>query len=450
MKEVNDTIVAPATPRGESAIGLIRLTGPASPALAAAVFGRTPTLREATYGRYRDRTGRFLDSVIYTLFGEGKSYTGESMLEIASHGNPFIQQKILADLHSRGARMAEPGEFTRRAFLNGRMDLSQAEAVADLIRARSDRALTAARRQLDGSLGRTIDSLIARLLKVTASLEAYIDFPEEDLPPEDAEGPKKELAGLVGDIDGLIATQAYTTMLHEGVATVILGEPNAGKSSLLNAIIGEDRAIVSEEPGTTRDYVEERFYLGSWLLRVVDTAGIHETAHAIEREGIARALKQMESADILLLVVDQSKPRPTLPEAVLNRLKPENTLIVENKSDLAAVNPEPWIPELRHLRVSALRGDGMEGLKTAIRELLESDLVIPDENAVLVSARHAEALKEAKTALETSLHLLRQEEPAELAASELHLAIEAMGRITGKIDNERMLDQLFANFCIGK
>jgi tRNA modification GTPase len=446
-----DTIVAPATGNGEAALAVIRVSGPEVPALAESIFGSAPSPRTVQLGEYRSICGSVLDKLLFTAFAEGKSYTGESLLELSPHGNPWLVRKILDDLVERGCRLAEPGEFTRRAFLNGKLDLSQAEAVLQVIQARSDRALDAARRQLAGSVGRTVDALVDRLLVVTAMLEAYIDFPEEDLPPEDEEGPARSLQELIRDMDKLIATREYASLLHDGVKCVILGEPNVGKSSLLNALTGEDRVIVSAEPGTTRDYVEERIHIGPYLLRVIDTAGLHEAASSLEEQGISRSLQQIESADLLLVVLDSSRPAPTLPDSVQSLLSARNTVIVQNKIDLADPSKlEAFAPDCPHVPLSALRQEGLDALRQTIRKSLEEGLLIPDESAVIVSARHAHALHEAKEALAASLGKLRSADPPELVASDLHAAIEAMGAITGKIDNESVLDRLFNQFCIGK
>jgi tRNA modification GTPase len=329
-----DTIVAPATATGEAALAVIRVSGPDVPTLTEAIFGSTPPPRRVRLGDYCAIQGKVLDKLLYTAFEKGKSYTGEALLELSPHGNPWLVRRILDDLVARGCRLAEPGEFTRRAFLNGKLDLSQAEAVLQVIQARSDRALEAARRQLAGSVGRTVNALVDRLLVVTAMLEAYIDFPEEDLPPEDQEGPAQSLQALIRDMDKLIATREYASLLHDGVKCVILGEPNVGKSSLLNALTGEDRVIVSAEPGTTRDYVEERIHVGPYLVRVIDTAGLHEAASALEEQGISRSIEQIGSADLLLVVLDASRPSPTLPDAVSSLLSSRNTVVIENKIDL--------------------------------------------------------------------------------------------------------------------
>lgn len=447
-----DTIVAPATAAGEAALAIIRISGPEVPALVQAVFGNpAPPPRTALLGAYRDRHGGILDHLLYTVFEAGRSYTGEPVLELTPHGNPLIVRNLIDDMRSRGCRLAEPGEFTRRAFLNGRLDLSQAEAVLQMIQARSDRALEAARRQLSGSVGRTVEALAARLLAVTAHLEAYIDFPEEDLPPEDTEGPARQLRDLIGEMDHLIATRRYSALLHDGVKCVLLGEPNAGKSSLLNALTGEERVLVSEEPGTTRDYIEERIHAGPYLLRIVDTAGLHEAASALEARGVSRSLEQALSADQVLLVLDSTRPAPALPAALQGHLHPGNTLVVENKCDLPESRPLPgFLPDCRHVRLSAHTRAGLKDLRQLLRQALEEGLLIPDAEAVLVSARHAGALEEARNRLRQALEKLRVGEAAELVASDLHAAIEAVGAITGRLDNEALLDHLFSQFCIGK
>ena len=276
--------------------------------------GRTEALRPrfAHYASYLDKDGQALDDCIFTYFAAEKSYTGDAMLEIAPHGNPLIVQKILEDLLSRGCRTAEPGEFTRTAFLNGKLDLSQAEAVADLIHARSARGLEVARRQLHGSVGRKISSLTERLLSIQARLEAYIDFPEEDLPAEDEEGPAADLLALSGEVRELIETRRFS-LLHEGVRALIVGMPNAGKSSLINALTGMDRSIVSAQPGRRGDYVSDRVEIGGWCLEILDTAGLRDSGDAIEQMGMARTLELAVSADLFLLVLDLAAPSPTLP-----------------------------------------------------------------------------------------------------------------------------------------
>lgn len=452
----SDTIAAIATPSGESALGIVRCSGPACPTLVAQALGQAiPVPRQATFARYRSCQGDILDEVIFTYYAPKSSFTGDAMLEITAHGNPYLLRKILDDLHARGCRLAEPGEFTKLAFLNGRLDLSQAEAVLDVIRARSDAALAAAQKQLSGAVGRSVETFVARLLAIMAHLEAYIDFPEEDLPEEDQAGPAQELKTLIADFTRLIATSSYSTLLREGARAVIIGLPNAGKSSLLNTLAGEDRAIVSEEPGTTRDYLETPILVGPYLLRLIDTAGLRETSGTIERLGIAKTREQIAQADLLLVVADASSPDTealeTLTAEFTDNISRTRIIIIENKADLPAFSPlVNFYPEATHLPLSAKTGQGIDTLRHRLATLLEQEIAVPGQDALIVNARHAHALETARSALQSALANMSHHLPAELIASELRLAIEALGEITGRIDNERMLDILFSKFCIGK
>jgi len=448
-----ETIVALSTPPGESAIAVIRLSGPLCAALGPAVSQRNTPLvpRNAHFAKYVSARGKLLDEVVLTFFREGASFTGEPMLEIACHGNPLIVQTLVEDLIARGCRPAEPGEFTRSAFLNGKIDLSQAEAVADLIHARSERSIAAAQRQLHGSVGRKMSELTDRLLGIMAQIEAYIDFPEEDLPPEDQGGPAAELRALTGDVRELIETQHYNALLHEGVKALIVGEPNVGKSSLINALTGSERSIVSDLPGTTRDYVSAFLMLGPWRIEILDTAGLHEAGDAIEQLGINHTIEQSETADNFLLVLDSSAPPPTLPDALLQRMHPANTLVVENKTDLpGSVDQAAFMPEFQHQRLSLRGGEGIQELRGRWRGLIDAMVDSTQMDGVIVNARHAASLTEAVDNMELALTKLRSGELSELVAADLREAVESIGKVVGRVDNEQMLDRLFNQFCIGK
>jgi len=449
-----DTIVALSTPAGESAIAVIRLSGPACSGLSAEILGREQALapRYAHFGTYQDVIGASIDDCVVTYFELGKSFTGEAMLEIAPHGNPLIVQKIIADLFARGCRPAEPGEFTRTAFLNGKMDLSQAEAVSDLIRARSDRSIEVAQRQLHGSVGRKMSELTDRLLSVMAHLEAYIDFPEEDLPSEDQQGPAAELRKLIIEISELIDTQRYTALLHEGVKALIIGEPNVGKSSLINTLTGSDRSIVSDMPGTTRDYISAFLMVGPWRIEILDTAGLHEAGDVIEQIGINHTIEQAETADFFLLMLDASLPSPALPESLLAQMTPKNTIVVENKIDLPnACEHHDFLPEFQHARISLQEHAGLRAFRELWIDSIESAVQQPNAtDGVVVNARHASALCEAYDSLELASQKMKQDDLSELIASDLRAAVESIGKVVGKVDNERMLDSLFKQFCIGK
>ncbi len=454
MSRPTDTIAALATPVGTSAIAVVRVSGPDCMELAKAIFGGPPLPpRIARHSDYRDVNGCLLDDVLVTFFHGPRSYTGEDSLEIASHGNPFIAQSILTDLLARGCRAAEAGEFTRRAFLGGKMDLPQAEAVMDLIHARSERALAAANQQLRGSLGRHLGDLTEGLLLVLARVEAYIDFPDEDLPAEDRRIVLDELSRVLHGTSRLLATHHYGELLRDGIKTVIIGEPNAGKSSLLNRLVGRDRALVSAEPGTTRDFIEERIILGPHCLRLIDTAGLNPTPAALERLGMDKTLERAAEADLFLWVLDATRPLPTLPNSVTGRLTPSNTIVLFNKVDLLtpgnahAPLPSPTLPTLQ---ISALTGDGLTELTDSVVRLADAFRQGQGDEIIAINSRHADALRRARECLETARQKVAENGAVELLASDLRGALDAFGEIAGKIDNERMLDHLFKTFCIGK
>ncbi len=446
-----DTIAAPATPVGTSALAVVRTSGPLSATLAQAIFGAPPQPRRAHHGDYTDRTGMLVDDVLHTFFPAPHSYTGEDLLEISCHGNPFIVQRILEDLYARGCRPAEPGEYTRRAYLNGRLDLSQAEAVVDLIHAHSDRALAAANRQLRGALGERLRDLTERLAGRLAHLEALIDFPDEDLPPEQRDDLRAGLGQLLADTERLLATSHYGAILRDGVRTVILGEPNGGTSSLLNRLVGRDRVLVSPEPGTTRDYVEERVTIGPHCIRLIDTAGLNLSPAPLEQLGMRQTADRAAEADLILLVVDATGAAPRLPDGIGERLTAANTLVVINKIDLRPHGPLPPPPDgLAAVRVSALTGDGCDELVSAIARHAESLRGGLDEDGAAVNARHAHALGQAAALLRSAIAGIAASAPTELLASDLRSALDSYGEISGRVDNEQLLDRLFATFCIGK
>lgn len=422
--------------------------------MAAAALGRSspPGARRATLGIWSDLTGRAVDQVVVTVLAAGASSTGNAGAEIACHGNPRLVRALVEDCVARGARLAEPGEFTRRAFLNGRIDLTQAEAVGDLIHADSERALEAARRQLAGELGHAVAGWTDRLLSALATLEAHIDFPEEDLPPEDPAGPRARLAALAGELDAAAATARQGRALREGVRLAVVGAPNAGKSSLLNALCGASRALVSPEAGTTRDWLEAEVTGLPLRVTAIDTAGLREGGGDIERAGMLRSLEQAAGADLLLCVVDGSAPPPSLPSGLVELLVPSRAAVVLSKSDLPQdTRAGEFLPALPRLRCCLLDPAGALAARRFVGELLESsDLGAADER-LAVSTRHAEALSRASRSLRTSAsHLEGGARATELAATEARAALDALGEIVGRVDNERMLDKLFASFCIGK
>jgi tRNA modification GTPase len=450
MSLIADTIAALATPAGTSALALIRISGGLSQVLVTGIFGENPRPRTARHADYRDRCGVLVDDVVFTYFPGPHSFTGEDALEISCHGNPFIARKILTDLLDRGCRLAEPGEFSQRAFLHGRMELSQAEAIMDLIQARSERALAAANQQLRGALGRKMDGLIDQSLKLLAHVEAYIDFPEEDLPPHDQQGLLEALTALQAGTSQLLATSHYGSLLRDGIKTVIIGEPNAGKSSLLNRLVGHERALVSPEPGTTRDYLEAGISIGAHWLRLIDTAGLNLSPGPLEQRGIDKAREQAAIADLFLWVIDAARPLPLLPHGFARWMTPANTIVAYNKSDLSPVDRAPLPQPFSSVSISALTGHGFDTLQAALNQFAESFQTSSGDELIAINVRHAQALDQARACLESAREKLSDNICNELLASDLRDCLSAYGQISGKIDNERMLDQLFASFCIGK
>ena len=449
----SETIVAAATPAGRSALAVIRVDGPLAAQIAQEAFSRrTPLIeKQSTLGIWRNRTGEAVDQVVAVLWHAGRSFTGNDSLEVTCHGNPLLVRRITEDCLARGCRLAEPGEFTRRSYLAGRIDLTQAEAVADLIHASSERALASARRMLAGELGRQVAGWTDRTLQILAELEAHIDFPEEDLPPEDPRGPLARLYEMVSELSGYAKTAKHDGALRSGLRVAVVGAPNAGKSSLLNVLAGADRAIVSPEAGTTRDYLEAPVAGLPLAVTAIDTAGLREGGSALETLGMARALEQARGAHLLLLVVDASAEPPSLPTELIALLDPARSLIVANKSDLPSHPAQTnFLPTLTKISACLLDGRDAETLRAKLGVFLVAKEIAPGAEDLVISVRHAEALSRAASALTEAAQHLKAPIQTELAAAQGRVALDALGEIVGRIDNERMLDKLFASFCIGK
>jgi len=401
--------------------------------------------RTARHGRIRDADGRVIDDGLITVFPAPDSYTGEDCVEFSGHGGLRVTREVLERLLACGAVPAGPGEFTRRAFLNGKLDLTQAEGVMDLIAAQSRLALRAARNQLEGILGRRTTAARDRLLEILAHLEAWIDFPEEDIDPLTGTRLCAGVQQVLASVDALLATADQGRILREGVRTVIFGQPNVGKSSLLNRLLGCDRAIVSDLPGTTRDTIEESINLLGIPLRLVDTAGMREAANPVEADGIQRTTRQIEAADILLEVADAGSPRPAA--AVLPPGAAQHLLVL-NKIDLGE---HPSWAGVAAVRLSCLTGEGFDTLANTIRDALHFSEVDWGEHAVAINARHQASLLAARAGLTAALDVLG--DPArhpELAAIDLREALDALGEIPGRVDTEDLLGVIFSRFCIGK
>lgn len=442
---MEETIVAIASPVGTGAVSLIRLSGPRAHDIAAKAMGRgkLPAEREAGLRRIRDEAGLVVDEGVMVSFSGPKSYTGEDVVEFTGHGGVMVTRKVLERFIEVGAQPAQPGEFTQRAFVNGRMDLTQAEAVMDLISAQTALSLRSANEQLEGRLGKTTGEIRAALLGATAHLEAYIDFPEEDIDPAVGETLRLGLLEQQNRIKELLATADQGRILREGVRTVIYGKPNVGKSSLLNRLLGYQRAIVSAREGTTRDTIEEVVNLRGIPMRLIDTAGVRDSDDEIELEGIEMTHGQVAKADLVLEVFDLSEgiveSTLVLPEGVKH-------LKILNKRD---EETGEW--EGRDgVRISCETGEGFEGLEDALTELLSFDEASWGVHSVAVNARHQACLARAQHALEAAMTSLGADEEPEFTALSLREALGAIGEIAGVVDTEEILGEIFGRFCIGK
>ena len=438
-----DTIAALATPFGAGAVALVRMSGPRAVEIADEVFRGRRLVIDVPAGRVVqgriERGGAVVDEVLLTVFRAPRSYTGEDVVEVSGHGGVVVAQSVLDALLSAGARMAAPGEFTQRAFLNGKMDLTQAEAVMDLINARGEAAARAAAGQLEGRLGRVVERLREETLTALAHLEAFIDFPEEGIDPESGKALLRRVDDLSGAVTRLLSTADEGRMLREGVRLVIHGEPNAGKSSLLNLLVGYDRAMVSEIPGTTRDTIEENLTLRGIPFRVVDTAGLRESSDPLEIEGMRRTRRHLEQADVLVHVVDAA--------VVGGEIQPgEREVLVLNKVDLC---PGRGLPA-GAIAMCCLDGRGLEQLVDAVIARTDLGSLGRFEEAVAVNARHQQCLRSAAEALAETRRSLERGDAPELTALELRSALTAIGEITGAVDTEEVLGKIFSTFCIGK
>jgi tRNA modification GTPase len=456
-----DTIVAVSTPFGTGGIGIVRLSGPDAEKTAARIFRPKPPpesfpSHRFTYGHIQDpRDGDVIDEVLVVVMRAPRTYTREDIVEIHCHGGALPVRRILELVVAQGVRPADPGEFTRRAFLNGRIDLVQAEAVADIVEAKSATALRFAQRQLDGSLSRGIGSVREALKGVLTEVEAWLDFPEEDLPDPDFFRMRQRILETMGNVEALARTYAGAHLYRDGVHLVIGGRPNAGKSTLLNLLVGKERAIVSPTPGTTRDYLEESIVLGGIPVRLIDTAGLREDAEDVEARGVAFARKQIEMSDLFLCVVDASRIESE-PWALIRELAPEGrTIVVLNKIDLidpAGVEGRTRsIPLQPCVAISALYRQGLEGLQQEILAQLTGNELDLDSRAVITNVRHRNALEKCCEALKGAVEQISARPlMGDLLAADLRHALRSVGEILGETTPEEILRGIFDTFCVGK
>jgi tRNA modification GTPase len=465
--EQEDPIAAIATPVGAGALAVVRISGrgifeiaqrlfrkPGDPAF---LFSRSKGYR-AHFGTMHDREG-MIDEVIALVFRSPNSFTMEDVIEFNCHGGPVVVRHLLQALLDEGCRLAEPGEFTRRAFLNGRIDLLQAEAIGEMIHAQTESAFRTAVTQMQGTLSKRLESMRERLLHSCALLELELDFSEEDVEFQSRSELENELALLHEELRKLVDSYRQGRLLKEGVATVIAGKPNAGKSTLLNALLGEERAIVSHMPGTTRDYIEECFIHEKTMFRLTDTAGLRETEEEIEHEGVLRSYRKISRADLILYLVDISGEDLTGEISRIGQFQedyPEARMIVAaNKTDLVA----DVSGKLQMLRrdtgcevcgISAAKGAGLDGLLHRMATMVEGLDKIHEASVLVTSLRHYEALRNASDSLDNARLLIERSEGTELTAFELRSALDYVGEITGKVVNEEILTVIFERFCIGK
>ena len=432
-----DTIAAIATPAGRGGIGIVRVSGPAVPRVAAAVLGKLPQPRLASFGPFRDRQGETIDQGLALYFPAPHSYTGEAVLELQGHGGPVVMQALLSACVDAGARIAEPGEFTRRAFLEGKLDLAQAEAVADLIDAASREAARSALRSLSGEFSAAIGALQARLVELRAVTEAMLDFPEEEVDALHREDAAARLAQARQSLGEVLAKSRRGSLLRGGIHVVLAGRPNVGKSSLLNRLAGEERAIVTPIPGTTRDALREPILIEGVPVVLVDTAGLRESRDEIERLGMQRTRQELERADLVIVVFEANRGRDALQDLPAAPAR----IDVYNKIDLAP----GFAPPADALGVSAKTGAGLEALRQRILEV--AGWSTGGEPVFLARERHLRALDRASAHLAAAVGETAR---WEFFAEELRLAHAALGSITGEFSADDLLGEIFQRFCIGK
>lgn len=444
MSQSSDTIAAIATAPGAGGVGIVRLSGPAASSIAQAICARELRARHAHHVRFRDGEGAVLDDGLALAFPGPASYTGEDVVELQAHGSPVVLQQLLARCRTLGARLARPGEFSERAFLNGRLDLAQAEAVADLIAAGDERAARAARRALDGVFSERCEALAAELLHLRVYVEAMIDFSDEPIDTLGGDEVARRIDALADTLAQLLVEAEQGRRLRDGLHVVIVGPPNAGKSSLLNALAGVERAIVTDIAGTTRDLLHETLRIGGVELTLVDTAGLRSEGDAIEREGMRRARAELQRADLALVVLDGC-------DAVTGWAQVEDAItgvadriVVHNKADLQDAPTRAGDA----LQVSARTGFGLDALRDALQARLGGD-TLAGEGAFTARQRHVEALRDAADAVDAARGTLAAQH-LELAAESLRIAHDAIGAITGAILPDDLLGHIFSSFCIGK
>jgi tRNA modification GTPase len=454
----DDTIAAIATPLGEGGLAVIRISGPQALAVADRCFAPagqaspkpSAAATHTLHFGHVVRDARHVDEALLAVMRAPRTFTCEDVVEITCHGGILPAKMVLDAALANGARLAEPGEFTRRAFLNGRIDLAQAEAVADLIHSHTELALRAANEQLAGKLSQRINQLRDEMLDTLAHVEAHIDFPEEDIAPNTRDQLTSRLEHGVAFMDDLLRTANEGQILRRGIRAAIIGRPNAGKSSLLNQLLGHDRAIVSAIPGTTRDTIEETANIRGLPVVFIDTAGLRDARDELEAEGVRRSRQTLQRAELILHVLDAAEPLTPADQNYLAEFADKKRILVRNKVDLPARLQLPSDLKASVAEVCCLTGQGIEPLKDAIKELVWSGEIKAEMLQVMINSRHQDALNRSRAATLRTLDALRADQPLELVALDLRIAVNAVGEIVGQTTTEDLLDSIFSQFCIGK
>lgn len=457
-----DTICAISTPPGEGAIGMVRISGPDAIRIAQQVFRKKPPgslekLPSHTihYGLViNPATGEVLDEALLSILRRPRTYTREDMVEMTCHGSPLLLTQVVALLLKSGARLADPGEFTKRAFLNGRIDLTQAEAVLDMIQAKTNASLKVSMEQLQGGLGREIKVIQDQLLAMLTHVEANIDFSEEDLQVISLEDVKKNLAEVLAHIRKLLKGWEGGRILREGMAMAIVGRPNVGKSSLLNALLQQERAIVTPTPGTTRDVLEEWANIRGIAVKFMDTAGLREANDPVEQEGVRRAKEAVERSHMALLVMDASQPLQDDDRALMDFMEKKKKILVLNKTDLPRriqeKNIKERLPGASLVRVSATQRMGLEHLLDVIRDEVFHGSIVMGETPLVVSSRHRAVIEKAHEAVGRAISVTQSGLSGEFLALEIRAAMNHLGELIGTTTTDDLLDRIFSQFCIGK
>lgn len=455
-----DTIAAIATPLGEGGVGIVRVSGPNSLSIMKSIYRECPDEvipRHVYYGHVVDNKGTVIDDMISIYMKAPHTFTGDDVVEFQAHGSNVSLKLILRSVIASGARLADPGEFTKNAFLNGRLDLSQAEAVIDLIKSRSEKPLSIASEQLNGSLGQEIIDIRNHIKDVLAQMAVNIDFPDEDIEQVSYDEFLAELMKQQGRLDKLIKSAEFGKLAREGVKLALVGRTNVGKSSLMNGLLGEDRAIVTNIPGTTRDTIEESATIGGYPIVIVDTAGIRDTDDVIEQIGIERSKNQIDIADFVIMVIDGSSSLEDEDFEIAKHIEGKQVLLVINKEDLGITISESEIERIQSIlnckgvvNTTVKTIEGIGGVREAIENIFTEGFVKSDGGNIVTNERHKEALVRASESLTQGIELLEMCEPLEIAEIEVRDAFQILGEIIGETASEEILDTVFSKFCLGK